>query len=50
MGEVPNSQNLLLDLHDKAEGNRYGGVGEGWVTESELRWLLRSGQGVHGLI
>lgn len=50
MDEVPYSQNLMLDLCDKAEGNRYGGVGESWVTKSGRQWLLRSGWVVHGLI
>lgn len=45
MGEVPYSQDLLLDLCDKAGENRYGGVGESWVTKSGLWWLLRSCQG-----
>lgn len=45
MGEVPYSQNLLLDLCDKAVENRYGGVGESWVAKSGLWWLLRSCQG-----
>lgn len=43
-GEVPLSQELLLDLCDEAIGNRYRGVGESWATKSIPGWLLRSCQ------